>query len=242
MSRADGVDAWTVLLAHAMQLAKAARAWSGSAEGERMRESVGPLVQLQAVAIAMSRLGDVAASHRAYARDQADVLLQRACESLRTTWGGEPMPEPVLQAMSDARQAIANAIYAGLQCLRWHGPGPLVVPAWPVGTDEVRGTLALMEPGTIALPGEVIAWWSDREAPTCAECVIEPLEAPVQVYRQFSAAGRFESAATVPLHRSLPAGMPMLVPICAAGEAIGGFTRDAETWLDMQRAAGIPVA
>lgn len=235
----EGADAWTALLAHAMHLAKASRAWGGSAEGERMRESVAPLVQLQAVAIAMRQLGGLAPSSRAYARDQADVLLQRACESLRATWHGDPMPGPVLQAMSDARQAIANALYAGLRCLRWPGPGAFVVPSWAAGTDAVRGTLALMEAGTIAFAGEIVAWWSDREAPSCLDCVDEPLDAPVQVYRRFDAGGRFESAATVPLHESLPAGMPMLVPICVAGEAVGGFMRDPETWLAMQRAAGI---
>lgn len=242
MNRADGADAWTALLAHAMQLAKAARAWSGSAQGERMRESVAPIVQLQAVSIAMGQLGGMASSHRSYARDQADVLLQRACESLREIWRGEPMPDAVLQAMSDARHSIANALYAGLRCLRWPGPGTLVVPAWPAGTDEAQGTLALMEAGTIALEGEIVAWWSEREAPVCAVCAAEPLDAPVQVYRRFDAAGRFESAATVPLHESLPAGMPMLVPICVAGERVGGLMRDAQTWLAMQRAAGVPEA
>ena len=240
MSRTDGADAWTALLAHAMHLAKAARAWGGSEQGVRMRESVAPLVQLQAVAIAMRQLGDLAPAHRAYARDQADVLLQRACESLRATWRGEPMRDAVLQAMSDARQSIANAMYAGLRCLRWPGPGSLVVPAWPASVGQVRGSLALMEPGTIALAGEVIAWWCDREPLACDGCVHEALDAPVQVYRRFDGNGRFESADTVPLHESLPSGMPTLVPICVAGEPVGGFMRDPQTWLAMQRAAGIP--
>jgi len=240
MPSTDRADAWTALLAHAMQLAKASRAWAGSAEGERMRGSVAGLVQLHAVTIAMGQLGEVAPHHRSYARDQADVLLQRACESLREAWRGEPMPAVVLQAMSDARHAIANALYAGLRCLRWPGPGSLVVPGWRVGTDEVRGTLALMEAGTIAQAGEIVAWWCDREAPGCPGCVDEPLDAPVQVYRRFDAEGRFERCETVPLHESLPAGMPMLVPICVAGEPVGGFLRDPGTWLAMQRAAGVP--
>ena len=240
MLSSEGADAWTALLAHAMHLAKASRAWGGSEHGERMRDSVSPLVQLHAVAIAMGQLEGLAPAHRAYARDQADMLLRRACESLRATWSGEPMPDPVLQAMSDARQAIANALYAGLRCLRWPGPGSMVVPAWPASASEVRGSLALMEAGTIALAGEVVAWWCDREALACEGCVSEPLDAPVQVYRRFDDAGRFASATTVPLHESLPSGMPTLVPICVAGEPVGGFMRDAQTWLAMQRAAGIP--
>lgn len=241
MSAADGADAWTALLAHAMQLAKAARAWHGE-DGDRLRESVAPLVQLQAVAIAMEQLGRLAVAHRAFARDQADVLLQRSCERLREVWHGEPMPDGVLQAMSDARRAFANALYAGLRCLRWIGSRPLVVPDWPAAATNVHGTLALMEPGTIALPGEVVGWWADREALVCEGCVEEPLDAPVQVYRRFGDGGTYEGSATVPLHESLPAGMPMLVPICLAGEPVGGFTRDPGVWLEMQCAAGIPAA
>jgi hypothetical protein len=240
MSAHAAADAWTALLVHAMHLAKASRAWGGSEHGERMRESVSPLVQLHAVTIAMGQLEGLAPPHRAYARDQADVLLRRACESLRATWSGEPMPDPVLQAMSDSRQAIANALYAGLRCLRWPGLGSLVVPAWPASASEVRGSLALMEAGTIALAGEVVAWWCDREPLACDGCVTEPLDAPVQVYRRFDAAGRFERAVTIPLHEELPAGMPMLVPLCVAGEPVGVFMRDPAAWLAVQRAAGIP--
>jgi hypothetical protein len=240
MSASAGADAWTALLAHATQLASAARAWGEGADGARLRASVAPLVQLQAVTLAMSQIDRLAPDHRAYARDQAELLQRAACASLRTAWGGEPMPDTVLQAMADARQSIANALYAGLRCLRWNGPGSLVVPAWPSSAAEVRGTLALMEAGTIALAGEVVAWWAGREPLACVGCAEQPLEAPVQVYRRFDASGRYESSATVPLHEGLPAGMPMLVPICVGDEAVGACVRHADDWLAMQRAAGVP--
>ncbi len=239
MSDHAAADAWTALLAHATQLAKAARAWPAGEAGQRMRESVVPWVQLQAATIAMARLADMPRAHRAYARDQADLLVARACESLRQAWGTEPMPEPLLAAMRDARQAVSNALYAGLHALRWPGPGSMVVPAWPETVATPAGTLALMEPGTIALAGEIVGWWSEREDLGCAGCERVPLDAPVQVYRRFDAAGRFEGAVTIPLHEELPAGMPMLVPLCVAGEPVGAFTRDPAAWLAMQRAAGI---
>jgi hypothetical protein len=150
------------------------------------------------------------------------------------------MPEALLAAMSEARQAIASAMYAGLQALRWPGPGSLLVPAWPEAVRAHDGTLALMEPGTIALEGEIVGWWAEREAPVCAGCERVPLSAPVQIYRRFDVLGRFEGAVTIPLHEALPAGMPMLVPLCVAGEPVGAFVRDPAAWLAMQRAAGIP--
>ena len=242
MSAPGSIDAWTALLAHATHLAQAARAWSEEASGARMRASVVPLVQLAAVEIAMDSLVQLAPAHRAYARDQADLLTGRASEALRTVWSGEPMPEGLLECMARARRAVSSAIYAGLRALRWSGPESLVVPPWPASVLEVRGTLAVMEPGTVALPGEVVAWWADREDLACEGCVVEPLASPVQVYRRFDQAGRFEHAATVALHEELPAGMPMLVPLCVAGEAVGALVREAEAWRALQRGAGIPGA
>jgi len=241
MSASDSVDAWTALLAHAMQLAKASRAWPSGDAGRRMRESVVPWVQLHAAVIVMARLAEVSPPHRPYARDQADLLVARACEALRQTWAGEPMPDALLAAMAEARQAVSNALYAGLRALRWPGPDSMVVPAWPETAAASVGTLALMEPGTVALPDEIVGWWAEREDLDCAGCERIALDAPVQVYRRFDANGRFESAATIPLHEELPAGMPMLVPLCVAGEPVGAFTRDPAAWLAMQRAAGIPV-
>jgi hypothetical protein len=242
MSTSDSADAWTALLAHAMQLAKAARAWPSGDAGRRMRDSVVPWVQLQAAAIAMARLSEVPSPHRAHARDQADLLVARACEALRQAWAGEPMPDALLAAMGEARQAVSNALYAGLSGLRWPGPGSMVVPAWPETVGTPVGSLALMEPGTIVLPGEIVGWWAEREDLECAGCERIALDAPVQVYRRFDETGRFEGAATIPLHDALPAGMPMLVPLCVAGAPVGAFARDPAAWLAMQRAAGIPAA
>lgn len=242
MFASGSIDAWTALLAHATHLAQAARVWPEGDSGARMRASVVPLVQLAAVEIAMRSLTDLAPAHRAYARDQADLLTGRASEALRTAWAGEPMPEGLLQCMARARHAVSNAIYAGLRALRRSGSGSFVVPPWPASVHEARGTLALMEPGTVALPGEVVAWWADREDLACAECVVEPLETPVQVYRRFDRNGRFERSVTVALHEELPAGMPMLVPLWVAGEAVGALVREAEAWRALQRGAGIPGA
>lgn len=240
MSDETAIDAWTSLLAQATHVAAASRAWPRDAEGDRLRASVTPLVQLQAVCIAMGQLDRVPAASRAYARDQAEVLVQRSCETLRQAWRGEPMPTWMLDVMAAARESIAASLYAGLRALRWVGARPLVVPAWTQDLTAARGTLAVMEPGTIALPGECIAWWAEREDLTCAGCEVQAMAAPVQVYRRFDEAGRYAGSAEVPLHDPLPAGMPMLVPLFVAGQPVGALQRDAQAWLAMQVAAGVP--
>ena len=68
------------------------------------------------------------------------------------------------------------------------------------------------------------------------------MQAPVQVYRRFDESGRYAGSAEVPLHEPLPAGMPMLVPLFVAGQPVGALQRDAQAWLAMQVAAGVPQA
>jgi hypothetical protein len=66
------------------------------------------------------------------------------------------------------------------------------------------------------------------------------MSAPVQVYRRFDESGRYAGCAEVPLHEPLPAGMPMLVPLFLAGQPVGVLEREAQAWLAMQIAAGVP--
>lgn len=242
MSQETAIDAWTALLAQAGQLAAASRAWPRDDQGDRMRASVTPLVQLQAVGIAMGQLDRLPPASRAYARDQAEVLVQRSCEALRHAWHGESMPTWMLDIMAAARESITASLYAGLRGLRWNGVQPMVVPAWRHDLTTALGTVAVMEPGTIALPGECIAWWTEREDLACAGCEAQRMPAPVQVYRRFDEMGRYEGCAEVPLHEPLPAGMPMLVPLFVAGQPVGALQRDAQAWLAMQVAAGVPQA
>jgi len=233
-------DAWMVLLAQASQLAAAAQAWPIDELGDRLRASVPDLVQLHAVRIAMEQLDRIPADRRAYARDHAEWLVKAAAERLGDRWRGEPMPEAMLDAMTAARASIARSLYAGLKALRWSGPGPLVVPRWFDELDCMVGTLAVMEAGTIALEGAVVAWWTEHPPLHCPGCRQEPLSEPVQVYRRFDASGHYLDSVTVPLHEELPAGMPMLVPLCVAGQTVGSLQRDPATWLALQRAAGVP--
>jgi hypothetical protein len=238
---AAAADAWTVLIAQAMRMAAVARTLPMDAAGDRVRHGVPWLVQLMAVELAMDRLAELEPSARPYARDQAELLLQQACERLRERWHAEPMPVFMLEAMERSRAALARSLYAGLSGLRWNGERPMVIPAWTEVVREPGGTLAVMEPGTVALPGECVAWWTEREPLACRGCVQASLSAPVQVYRVFDPDGRFLQGREIPLHEPLIAGMPMLVPLWLDGKPVGSLQREPVAWLAMQRRAGVPV-
>jgi hypothetical protein len=214
-------DAWTVLIAQAMQMASAARTLPADAAGDRVRRGVPWLVQLMAVELAMDRLAELEPSARPYARDQAELLLQQAGAQLGRIWHAEPMPDFMLESMERSRAALSRSLYAGLSGLRWEGSEPMIVPAW---TDAVR------DPGgTLAVPL------------SCPGCACVDLPAPVQVYRVFDQNGRFLRGCHVPLHEPLVAGMPMLVPLWLDAKPVGSLQRDPERWLDMQRRAGVPM-
>lgn len=233
-------DAWTVLIAQAMQMAAVARALPADAAGDRIRHGLPWLVQMMAVELAMDRLAELEPFARPYARDQAELLLQQAGARLRELWHAEPMPGLMLESMERSRAAISRSLYAGLTGLRWNGERPMVIPAWTEVVREPGGTLAVMEPGTVALPGECVAWWTEREPPRCPGCACVPLSAPVQVYRVFGQDGRFLQGREAPLHEPLIAGMPMLVPLWLDGQPVGSLRRDPDAWLAMQLRAGVP--
>jgi hypothetical protein len=234
-------DAWTVLIAQAMQMASAARTLPADAAGDRVRRGVPWLVQLMAVELAMDRLAELEPSARPYARDQAELLLQQAGAQLGRIWHAEPMPDFMLESMERSRAALSRSLYAGLSGLRWEGSEPMIVPAWTDAVRDPGGTLAVMEPGTVALPGECVAWWTERQPLSCPGCACVDLPAPVQVYRVFDQNGRFLHGCHVPLHEPLVAGMPMLVPLWLDAKPVGSLQRDPERWLDMQRRAGVPM-
>ena len=45
------------------------------------------------------------------------------------------------------------------------------------------GTIALMQPGTLVMPGEPVAWWAEREGIVLEGCEAVSIDRPRQVYR-----------------------------------------------------------
>ncbi len=230
---------WTGLLGRWIEFAQASMAIAESDDGDLWRASVADVIRLQAVTFALGDLSLLDAADRPFAVDRATVVVEAAVADLNAIWTGTMLPESLAEMFDDARRGLDEAPWRGATELLWPGPGSLVVPELP--SSPIGGTLALMQPGTLAMPGEPVAWWIDRDPepllaalPTCrAEAV--PL--PRQVYRVITDDGHITEDVMVPISADPIPGLPLLVPICHRGEPIGHFTVDAEIWQQQQEAA-----
>lgn len=233
--------AWIALVARWTELARASRAIP--AENTRLRDSVAPLIAIEANTAALGQLARVPEDERAHARDLAEISIRSAAAELDRLWRGEEWPEEFLAACESAERALRHAIYAGLEELVVIGDGALEVPDLGLGLDGSgpvqRGTLAAMPPGSLAMPGEPVAWWCGRAAPSIAHPLLvrQPASAPRQVYRELDERGRFVADRLRSIEDDVCAGLPMLTPLLLDGNRIGRFLHPRDAWLTMQRAA-----
>lgn len=232
---------WSSLLSQWVRFAQSAPALPKNAEGERWRAAVPSVIALQAVTFALKDIARLPAADRAHARDKADMMIRDHAAKLMSIWQGDAMPNAVQEMLADADDALSCAAFAGAIELIWTGPGPIVMPRVEIDPDA-GGTLLIMQPGTIIMPGEPVTWWADRDGDELRRALIgftesQP-EAPRQVYRQMRADGAIIRDVIAPLAMEpSPAGMPLLVPLLEHGRAIGHFTLDAAQWESMQRSA-----
>ncbi|MCE2883414.1 MAG: hypothetical protein LW806_00745 [Planctomycetaceae bacterium] len=256
--------AWIALVARWTELARASRAIPVTET--RLRDSIAHLIAIEATTAALGELTQVPEIDRPHARALAEVSIRRAAGELDRLWRGEEWPVELLDACEAAEHALRRAIYAGLEALVVVGPEPFEVPEFDAnppanGTRDLalgyaesdqsthRGTLAAMPPGSIAMPGEPIAWWCGRAAPFGADGSLPSGLAhvvhtePLQVYRGLDERGRFTADTLAPITDELLPGLPMLVPLLLDGVRIGRFLQPRDAWLAMQRAAlaGRPV-
>ncbi|HRQ76406.1 MAG TPA: hypothetical protein PK098_10860 [Phycisphaerales bacterium] len=232
---------WTGLLSQWVRFAQSAPALPKNAEGERWRAAVPSVIALQAVTFALNDLARLPVADRAHARDKADMMIRDHTATLMSIWQGDAMPNAVQEMIADADDALARAAFAGAIELIWPGPGAMVMPAVDIDLNA-GGTLLIMQPGTIVMPGEPVAWWADRDGEELTRALIgfpasQP-ESPRQVYRQMRADGVMVCDVIAPLAMEpAPDGMPLLVPLLECGRAIGRFTLDAAEWESIQRNA-----
>ncbi|MHC4910429.1 MAG: hypothetical protein ACYTF9_11985 [Planctomycetota bacterium] len=226
---------WTGLLARWMEFAKASLALPADGDGDAWRASVQGIITLQAVTFALGDLEDLEADERALARDRAEILIDDALQAIAAAWLHDDTPGTILDMAADARDALEAAAWVGTCELVWPGPGTMVMPAVEI-TDH-SGTFALMQPGTIVMPGEPVAWWINRPAITIDGCSLQETSRLRQVYRQVAADGSIEADLIAPLADDLPPGLPLLVPLFIDGEPVGHFTLDADEWHARQRSA-----
>lgn len=232
-----GIGTWAALLGHWTALVKAGEglvlAAPTDAGAARWRDSIPEVVTLQSVTFALGDLARLPEIDRPLARDRADLAVTAAAAALDRLWRAVEMPESLLEIASDARRAVDQAVYAGLRWIVHAGPGRGRVPAIDEASDPEagRGTLAAMLPGTIVLPGEPVAWWTERSRPAAFEgdqwtIVAGP---PVQVYRELDEAGHVLGDLVTGLD-ALPPGLPLIAPRTLAGEPIGRPNVDPEVW------------
>jgi hypothetical protein len=230
---------WTALLAKWMDFARASLAAPRDAKGDRWRAAVPAVITLQAVTFALADLAQLPVEERPLGRDRAELLINENTAKLHDIWRDEPMPDSLVEISADARAALERSAYAGAVELIWEGPQTMVMPA--VGIDDEAGTLAVMQPGTIVMPGEPVAWWVERDGRPIARaltgCRQRAVSMPRQVYRQLDEQERIVRDVVAPLDADLPPGMPLLVPLYEQGRPIGHFTLEAEAWEAHQRAS-----
>lgn len=231
--------AWTALVARWVEVARASRALPPSED--RLRRSVAPVIAIEATTAALGELGSLPELERPHARTLAELSIRRAAEELDALWRGIEWPEEFTALVEAAERALRRALYAGLVELVVVGDGALEVPELvpePEALDPV-GSLAAMPPGSIAMPGEPVAWWCGRSAPPAAHPRLEqrPAAEPRQVYRALDDRGRFVSDTVLPIDEGVEPGLPLLVPILVDGTRVGRFLQPRDAWLAMQRAA-----
>lgn len=228
---------WSALLGHWSALVKAGEglvlAAPDDADAARWRASIPEVISLQSITFALRDLARLPEADRPLARDRADLTVTASASSLDTIWRGVEMPSVLLDVAADARREVELAVYAGLHWLVASGDDRVRMPVIDLDADPDagRGTLALMLPGTIVLPGEPVAWWTERSRPPgLAGPEWEAVEGPpVQVYRDLDDDGRVLGDLVTGLD-ALPPGLPLIAPISLAGEAIGRPTVDPKAW------------
>ncbi|MDZ4755666.1 MAG: hypothetical protein SGJ11_14360 [Phycisphaerae bacterium] len=227
--------AWAALLGRWIEFAQASVAFPDDDQGGRWKRSVMPFIELQATIWALRELGEIDPRDRPFSRDRADVMVRRASAALSRVWGDVPMPPELAALQDDATVALREAMFAGLVELVWPGPGVLDMPAVEVGAPA--GTLALMPPGSLVMPGEPVGWFTEREPIVVEGCVARSVPRPRQVYRQLDAAGFVARDVIAPLEGDIPPGLPMLTPLSIGGERVGRFRIAEAEWRAMQRHA-----
>lgn len=228
---------WTILLAKWTQLAKASLKLPKTAEGDRWRTAVPPIISLQAVTHAMAELDDLEFDERALALDKSFVIIKSRAEELSTLWHGEELPQAIVEMIDDAKLATECAREGGLE---WKLGEVFILTAHPadlVGALRSRGfkgDLFIPTPGVPMFRGSPIAFMRGRLGEPVAEAdallVDEFLNGETeiewepglrQVYRQFDfLKGGAARDIVQSCSSGVLAGQPLLVQAMNQGDAV----------------------
>ncbi len=99
---------WTALLGRWIEFAQASMALPADGQGERWRESVSCVINLQAVTFALADLHTLSVVDRPVALDRAEVLIDDNERKLGAIWA-EELPGSLLEIIGDAHGSLTLA-------------------------------------------------------------------------------------------------------------------------------------
>ncbi|MFT5423484.1 MAG: hypothetical protein ACI89L_001264 [Phycisphaerales bacterium] len=121
-----------MLLSKWSQFAQASLALPDDGDGPAWKASVGHIITLHSVTMALHEIDTLPDEDRPVAIDRAEYLCREATEAIHNQWRGEPLPESLAELIDDARVAFEASANAGVE--------------WVVSADR----LVLQHPGDLA--------------------------------------------------------------------------------------------
>lgn len=240
---------WPLLLAKWTEYAKAAVALPTTDEGKRDRDSVPAVIALQAICFALSEIHRLPTDERLLGIERAEYIVRERSAELDRIWRGHPMPEAMLDLLTDARHAIqhastlgteyraaANSTSPDLDALR-----TLQTTLNAASTDAHPLTAYALHPGTRIAKGTPVIFVNPDCPITLTPAALSPdcplteprVAAPMQVYR--NAAGDKATDLAAPMNTTMPPGRPLLIPLLIDGET-RPLPSEAEVarWIEVQ--------
>ncbi|MDG2094215.1 MAG: hypothetical protein P8J89_02970, partial [Phycisphaerales bacterium] len=92
-----------------MDFARASRALPRTPEGDQWRDSVTPMITLQAITFSLSEMESVRPAERLLGWDRADLLYEESMEALDEAWGPE-MPADIVDTIEQAEKALEGVL------------------------------------------------------------------------------------------------------------------------------------
>jgi hypothetical protein len=223
---------WPLLLAKWTEYAKAAVALPRTEEGDRERDSVPAVIALQATTFALSEIHRLPTDERLLGIERADYTVRERSAELDKLWRGHPMPDAMLDLLTDASRAVqfawtlgteyraaANSTSPDIDALR-----TLQTTLIAASTDAHPLTAHALHPGTRVSAGTPVLFVNPdcpivlTPAALSPDCPLtEPrTTAPMQAYR--NAEGDRTSDLASPMNTAMPPGRPLLIPLLIDGE------------------------
>lgn len=240
---------WPLLLAKWTEYAKAAVALPRTEEGDRERNSVPAVIALQAATFALSEIHRLPTDERLLGIERADYTVRERSAELDQLWRGHPMPDAMLDLLTDASRAVQFASTLGteyraasdatspdLDALR-----TLQTTLIAASTDAHPLTAYAPHPGTRVSAGTPVLFVNPDCPITLTPAALSPdcplteprTAAPMQVYRNAEANRTTDLAA--PMNTAMPPGRPLLIPLLIDGEPRPlPSEAEVERWVELQ--------